>query len=179
MLNPTRNRLLIPLAGAAALAIAAPLASGAPHGGGHGGGHDESGGQPDTLVAKNFQFSPGVVAIKRGHTLTLKNRDSEDHSVSIHKKSQIPDRPQEYQQCYSPGGLCLEVFMAHEVDSPSDDPDKLVVNKGRRGLDRPGDSVWLEPNSTTKIKVSAQRGKRLNYFCAPHVDMNGVIRVED
>ena len=78
-------------------------------------------------------------------------------------------------KCYE-GGPCSALEAAHTGGEEGDGPPKNpVVNVGEDGFDQVGDSVVLM-GKTTKVKVSAAKGKNLSYLCAIHPWMQGTIK---
>jgi plastocyanin len=121
-------------------------------------------------------FYPGTVSIRSGGTLTLRNRQEAPHTFSIVKGSDVPKSVGKMLDCGSPGTICDSIFTSHEPD-PNGEPQKPVVEVGAAGLDQPGDSLLINPKSTTKVKVSASKGTNLSFICAIHAWMQGRIKV--
>jgi hypothetical protein len=53
-----------------------------------------------------------------------------------------------------------------------------VIEAGKPGLDKVGDSLVLAPNGTVSAKISAKAGSTLWYVCAVHPWMQGRINVK-
>jgi hypothetical protein len=51
------------------------------------------------------------------------------------------------------------------------------VNVGGAGFDTPGDSVFFDPKSKTKIQLTAKKGKTLYFMCIIHPQMQAQIKV--
>jgi plastocyanin len=120
-------------------------------------------------------FSPGAVTIKSGGTLSVKAQAGPPHSFSIVKESELPKTTKQIEQCK----ICETLAKAHGADPNSDaPPSKLVVDVGATGIDQPGDSVFLPPGQTTKLKITAKKGKTLYFFCAVHPWMQGKLQVK-
>jgi plastocyanin len=72
-------------------------------------------------------------------------------------------------------GPCLQFMDAHGGIPPT----TPVVEVGRKGLDAPGDSIFLPPSGSVSAEVAAQPGTTLNYICIIHPWMQGTITVEE
>ncbi len=119
------------------------------------------------------RFTPGVITIKSGGTLTLKNRGGMPHTFSLVKASQLPKTTKQIDKCK----VCNELAKAHQADPTSDAPPKIMeVNVGADGYDQPGDSVFFI--KTQKLKITAKRGTTLHFICAIHPWMQGTIKVK-
>jgi plastocyanin len=121
------------------------------------------------------RFSPGAVTIKSGGTLTVKAKGPAPHSFSVVKASQLPKTTKQIEQCK----VCQTLATAHGADPHSDaPPTKPVVDVGATGIDQAGDSVFLAPSSTTKLKITAKKGTTLYFMCAIHPWMQGKLQVK-
>ena len=127
------------------------------------------------FIRDGARFSPGVVLIRSGGTLTLRNRQPQPHTFSILKRSDVPRSTNKILNCGAPGTPCDALFTAHEPDAEGN-PTKPVVEVGAPGIDQPGDSGVLNPKQTVKVNVSAAKGKTLDFFCAIHAWMQGKLR---
>jgi len=125
-------------------------------------------------VMDNMRFNKDRVVIRSGGTLTVRNRTSEPHTISVVKRSDLPRNMRQMEACF--GGVCGELAAAHGVTSPEAEPTIPLVNVGATGLDRAGDSA-LFVQDPLKIEVSAARGKNLSYLCLIHPWMQGRIAV--
>ena len=70
--------------------------------------------------------------------------------------------------------ICRAINDRHEFDANTGQPRIAVVNRGRRGIDRPGDSIAF--SGTRRAKVTARAGKTLNFICAIHPWMQGKLK---
>jgi hypothetical protein len=173
---------------AVAVAIAAVVAIPAMASPGHkGGGHHSTA----TLVIKggttfkingfekdSVRWSPGSVTIASGGTLTIDNQstDSDPHTFSIVKKSQLPKTPAEIAEC----NICGEIAKAHGVnpaEQSSAPPPIPTVDPGKDGFNEPGDSQVVAPHQTLHLIITAKPGTKLNFLCAVHPWMQGVVKV--
>jgi plastocyanin len=120
-------------------------------------------------------FAPGAVTIKSGGTLTVKTKGPAPHSFSVVKVTQLPKTTKQIEQCK----VCEALGKAHGADPNSNaPPTKPVVDVGATGIDQAGDSVFLPPNKSTKLKITAKKGKTLYFMCAIHPWMQGKIQVK-
>ena len=62
---------------------------------------------------------------------------------------------------------------------PTNDIAHWTVDKGKPGLDEPGDSIAIEgaKHKSISIKVTAPAGTILHFICAVHPWMQGTIKV--
>jgi uncharacterized cupredoxin-like copper-binding protein len=121
------------------------------------------------------RFAPGAVTVKSGGTLTIKMKGGAPHSFSVVKASELPKTTKQIEQCK----VCETLAKAHGADPNSDaPPTKPVVDVGATGIDQTGDSVFLPPGKTTKLKVTAKKGTTLYFMCAIHPWMQGKLQVK-
>lgn len=115
-------------------------------------------------------FAPGTITVSPGTRVTWKYRTTtgEPHTISIVKRSQLPGSF----NC----PVCGQIAKAHGVVG-NGPPKRLRVNKGKPGLDVPGDSLIQLPHKSVSAIVSAKAGTTLYYMCAIHPWMQGRIRV--
>ncbi len=131
-------------------------------------------GQTDEL-----RWLPATVRIKSGGSLTLRNLTrgqapgipNELHNFSIVTSRQLPRTQLEALQCR----ICREINERHDFDDTTGRPRIAVVNRGRKGIDRPGDSVAF--STTRRARVTARAGKTLRFLCAIHPHMQGKLVV--
>jgi plastocyanin len=120
------------------------------------------------------RFTPGAVTIRSGGTLTISVKGQAPHSFSIVKRSELPRTPRQIEQC----AVCQTLAQAHGADPNSDaPPTKPVVDVGAAGIDQAGDSVFLPPRQTQRLKVTAKNGTTLSFICAVHPWMQGKLQV--
>jgi hypothetical protein len=128
------------------------------------------------LFRDGSHFAPGVVLVRSGGTLTLKNRTSEPHTFSIVARSDLPRTKRKVENCGGPGTICDTIGTAHEIDQ-NGNPTKALVDVGPAGFDEPGDSAVMNPKSTQKVNLTAAKGKTLYFMCGIHPWMQGVLKV--
>jgi plastocyanin len=120
-------------------------------------------------------FSPGAVTIKSGGTLTVKSQAGPPHTLSFVKASELPKTAKQIEQC----PVCATLAKDHGVDPNSNaPPTKPVVDVGATGIDRTGDSVFLASGKSTKLRITAKRGRTLSFMCAIHPWMQGKLQVK-
>jgi hypothetical protein len=121
-------------------------------------------------------FAPGVVVLRSGGTLTLKNRDKqESHTFSIVTKKDLPKTRGRLENCGAPKTICETVGLAHQFDQQGN-PSKPVVDVGLPGVDQVGDSFILAPKSSQTVKLSAKAGTTLYFMCGIHAWMQGSLK---
>lgn len=165
---PTKSIKRASLAGAALLAGA--LAAAAPAAGGQA---PETAAKPTKLVAKEnqrgFAFKPDDPSVRSGGELALKNRTSEEHTFSVVKRRDLPETGREMQRCFREGNICRRLFEAH------DEGTTQLVDRHKKGFDRPIDSIIFDDPTT--VDVSAGANRRLHFICAIHPEMQGALDV--
>ncbi len=129
--------------------------------------------KPNRFVRDSQRFRPGLTVIRSGGTVTIRNRTREPHTLSLVRRSQLPRRGNPFEQCFG-RGPCGALARAHGF--PEDEegpPTNPLVNVGAAGFDRPGDSIAFGPRESVNIRITAPRGRRLYFLCAPHPWMQG------
>ena len=130
---------------------------------------------PNKMVVETLRFSKGTIAVKSGGTVTWKSADKEGepHTITLAKKSQLP---KSFSDCKKP----CQVASAHlnDPNNPDAGIKAPVLNVGKPGLDRVGDSLVLAPKGKVSAKISAKAGSTLYYICAVHPWMQGKIIVK-
>ena len=78
-------------------------------------------------------------------------------------------------------GPCDDLAIAHGAINPDtgeeQDPTTPLVNRGREGFNRAGDSVLIPPGGRTSVKITADAGTTLNMICAIHPWMQNKVKV--
>ena len=131
-----------------------------------------------------FRFRPGTLHIKHGATLTFRGgppqppfafpEGVDPHTLSIVRRADLPQTLRELVDCEA--GLCGEFLQAHDLEGAS---PNFVVNVGKAGLNRPGDSLLItNDHPVTTARVTAPAGTTLHYLCAVHPWMQGKLVVE-
>jgi hypothetical protein len=132
-----------------------------------------------------LRWNKDVYTIKSGGTLKFKNLITDPHTFSVLKKSQVPRTTAQINRCGStPPALpkyapCRALYLAH-APGASGAPQNPVVNKGKPGIDVPGDSVFIPPKGAPQpsIKVTAKPGTVLYFVCLIHPWMQAKLVVE-
>jgi hypothetical protein len=128
----------------------------------------------NALFLSNLRFVPGDIKVDEKETVTWEDvRTGVPHTITI-----VDPLPVNFAAAYTclwddliPGvnfdGLCLPFLKAHGgLGNPAP-----VVNVGRKGLDTPGDSLFLPPNGSISAPVTAGPGNHPSlYVCHPSVD---------
>ena len=138
---------------------------------------------PNRFIGDTFRFVPGTVTVRPGERVTWVNqrgRRAQPHTVTVVRAALLPNTLGEVERCFSPRGPCR--FGAAHLNDPDNFESGLRtrrVNRGRTGLDRQGDSLFLGPPGARRIsaRVTAPAGRNLHYFCALHPWMQGTLRV--
>jgi plastocyanin len=122
-------------------------------------------------VFDDQHFTPRKFDIRSGGTVTLRNkaRTEDPHTISLVKKSQLPDSF----DCE----VCGQIFGAHGANEQTGDIANPVVNVGAAGFDQPGDSMFVRPHGKVSFDVTAPAGTTLHFMCAVHPWMQGRIKV--
>ena len=133
-----------------------------------------------------LRWNHDTYTVKSGGTLVLKNSQSDEpHTLSVLKASQMPTTKGRIEQCgaeppatpkYAP---CKALYQAHAPDEQGQ-PKNPVVDVGKAGIDRPGDSVFIAPKGAgpaPTLKVSAAKGTTLHFICLVHPWMQATLKV--
>jgi len=126
-----------------------------------------------------LRWLPARTRIKSGGRLTLRNLTrgqapgipNELHNFSIVTSRQVPRTQLQSLDCR----ICREINDRHDFDDATGRPRIAVVNRGRKGIDRAGDSVAF--SGTRRAKVTARPGRTLPFICAVHPWMQGKLEV--
>lgn len=125
----------------------------------------------------SVHWTPGTVSIASGGTLTIVDQspDPDPHTFSIVKPSQLPKTASEIENC----SVCGEIAKAHGVN-PAEPPGPVpvpTVDPGKDGFNEPGDSQAIGPHQTLQLTITAKPGSKLDFMCAVHPWMQGVVKV--
>jgi hypothetical protein len=130
------------------------------------------------FIKDSMRYSKDTVRARRGDRLVISDKTKQPHTLSIVRKRQLPRKMRQIDACFE-GGPCGELFVKHGAVNPEtgeeQDPTTPVVNEGREGLNRPGDSTLIPPGGKTAIEISGARD--MYYLCAIHPWMQGKIDV--
>jgi plastocyanin len=125
-----------------------------------------------------LRFKPRRRTVESGAEVRIVNRTVEPHSFSLVKKADLPETKKEIESCAE--GICGRLAAAHEFPSDDGPAARPVVDAGRTGFDRPGDSVVFEPKGEgdpVTIEVTAAKGRTLYFMCGFHPWMQGSLKV--
>jgi len=121
--------------------------------------------------------------VKSGGTLRLVNLSpgAGPHTFSVVKRKDLPRTKKQMNSCK----VCAKLGQAHGADPNGQAPPKFAYLENGKGqntppkVDRPGDSALLGPKrgDVTKLKVTAKRGKTLNFLCIIHPWMQAKVHV--
>ena len=136
----------------------------------------------NALFLSNLRFAPDNIKVERGDTVTWADEalTTSPHTITIVEREDVPVNFAEAYICLwdkrilGADGPCLRFMDAHGGIPPT----TPVVNVGGKGLDAPGDSIFLPPNGSVSAQVTANAGV-LRYICIIHPWMQGTITVED
>lgn len=113
----------------------------------------------NAMVQSTFRFSPERNVVSSGHTVVLRNNNSEPHTLTIVPKSKRPNSTREVFSCK----ICRKYPPQNNV--------------GKKGINKVGDSRFVKPGQTITFHVSARSGKTLYFMCVIHPWMQGKIVV--
>jgi plastocyanin len=132
--------------------------------------------EPNEFIKGTHRFAPGTITVRSGDTVKWLDRDDdpEPHTVTVVKESELP---QTVEEAFSDS--CETCNAAAEAHFEGGAPQQ-VVNKGKAGLNRPGDSrlFSLNGNGNFAAKVRAPAGTTPAYICIIHPWVQGHIRVQ-
>jgi hypothetical protein len=122
------------------------------------------------------RFGEDSYKFKSGTTITIDNRSDEPHTFSLVKRSQAPRNLKQAEKCFA-SGVCASIGQAHGFPEGEGPPANPIVNVGATGFDAPGDSVFFDPKSKTKVQLTAKKGQTLYFMCIIHPQMQSRIKV--
>jgi plastocyanin len=135
---------------------------------------------PNRSVTDSMHFNRDVFTIQTGGKVTLVDRTKEPHSWSVVKRGQVPGTLRQVDACFGKGP-CDDLAIAHGAINPDtgeeQDPTTPLVNVGKDGFNKPGDSVLIPPGGRTSVKITAVPGSTLNMICAIHPWMQNKVKV--
>jgi hypothetical protein len=128
-----------------------------------------------------FRFAPGTLHIQHGATLTFREGTPpfpealEPHTLSVVDRADLPRTLRQIFFC----PVCQPILAAHDPGNDQQPPFIYRVNKGRPGLNQPGDSLLVDSDHPViRARVTAPAGTTLHYLCAIHPWMQGKLVVE-
>jgi plastocyanin len=130
---------------------------------------------PNKQLVEGLAFKKGTINVKSGGTVTWKSADGggEPHTITLATKAQLPHS---FASCRKP----CQIASGHlnDPNNPDAGIKQPVLEAGKPGLDKVGDSLVLPPKGTVSAKISAKAGTTLWYVCAVHPWMQGRINVK-
>jgi hypothetical protein len=135
---------------------------------------------PNRSVTDSMRFDRDVFTIQKGGKVTLVDRTKAPHSWSVVRRGQVPSTLRQVEACFGKGP-CDDLAVAHGAVNPDtgeeQEPTTPLVNVGKEGFNRPGDSVLMPPGGRTSVKITADAGSTLNMICALHPWMQNKVKV--
>lgn len=130
-------------------------------------------------IQDKMRFDNDVYRLRSGSTIQIRTKaPGEPHTVSLVSPTNVPRTMGAIGKCFE-GGICGRLGQAHEVPEGEGPPGKPVVDVGKPGFDRAGDSVVFGPRTAdgASVKLTASAGKTLSFICAIHPWMQAKIVV--
>jgi plastocyanin len=140
--------------------------------------------ESNSLFLSNLRFAPENIKVEKGDTVTWEDKATTivPHTISIFDPKLLPiDFATAYicnwdERILGVDGPCLQFMDAHGGIPPV----TPVVDVKGKGLDAPGDSIFLlPPDTSVSAQVTARPGTTLHYICIIHPWMQGSITVEE
>ena len=132
--------------------------------------------EPNEFIRDTTRWAPGHIVVRRNERVVWIDRDRapDPHTITIAAKRTIPSTADTLFECRA-----CALANAHLEDPSNPDSDLATtrLNRGRPGLNQPGDSLVLVPGGRISARVTAAVGRRLHYVCAIHPWMQGSITV--
>lgn len=131
----------------------------------------------------------GATEVERGQKLKIVNKTSPKkvgpHTFTLIESKLVPKNEKQGEACYGPGGICQEIFEAHEIDEENETVGRPDIDVAKKGWDflfdegETGDSWFtFEEDDKTSRRVKADSNSRLSYFCVIHPWMTGDLKVK-
>jgi plastocyanin len=139
--------------------------------------------QPGQFIKNNFRFVPRNITVNSGDVVRWVDRDRDEddpHTVTIARRSDLPQTIAQLDACFAPGGFCIETIEAHDPGLDEQPPFNIRVNRGGPGLNARGDSLLFGGpfDQAIRGRVTAPAGRTLYYLCVIHPWMQGSITVQ-
>jgi hypothetical protein len=134
--------------------------------------------KPNRFFKETVRFTKRSYTVATGGTITFekgpKDMTPDPHTLTVVSPAQVPKTALEVELCLggAPGTGC----------AIGDAARMPVVEPGKPGLNRPGDTYGLFPSKQGKyapltIKVTAPAGTTLHFICSVHPWMQAVLHV--
>ena len=136
-------------------------------------------------------FFEAPATVEQGANLKIKNKTDPakvgPHTFSLVRAATLPSSRQQIKSCSKKlKGICGAIVKWHDVDLQTGEVGENPVLVGKEGWDtkgslkRKGDSwVTEREGQSFKREVTAPEGKRLQFICAVHANMQGEITVTE
>jgi FtsP/CotA-like multicopper oxidase with cupredoxin domain len=133
----------------------------------------------NSKIFSDLRFSPGNAVVRSGESITLDHADKTDepHTLTIVNADELPSDAEGVFGCGEPGTVCDDVFSTVGPQIVDPDQSQFINVSGGAGLDGRFDTIWLPPDTSLTVPVTAPSGMTLAFFCAIHPWMQGEIRV--
>jgi plastocyanin len=126
----------------------------------------------------NWGFDPATVTVHSGSMVRWTHTGhGEPHTASVVRAADVPKTADEILACFLPRSICGKILARHDPGNDQQPPFHTVVNSGAPGVNQAGDSVFLLPQKSVTVRVTAPSGTVLHYICAFHAWMQAKIRV--
>lgn len=135
---------------------------------------------PNRSITDSMHFNRDLVTIQTGGRVTLVDETKQPHSWSAVRRGQVPSTLRGVDACFGKGP-CDDLAVAHGAVNPDtgeeQEPTTPLVNVGKAGFNRPGDSVLMPPGRKTSVRITAAPGSTLYMICALHPWMQNKVKV--
>jgi len=133
----------------------------------------------NSKIFSNLRFSPGRTVVRSGDELTLSHADdtAEPHTLTIVNASELPTATEDVFGCGEPGTICDETFTTVGPQITDESAAQFINVAGGSGLDGRLDTLYLPPDTSISVAVTAPAGTTLSYMCVIHAWMQGTITV--
>jgi len=130
-------------------------------------------------------YTYNSVKVAPGSRLQVVDKNGDFHSLTLVKKSALPNTPSDFKHCFSSAnGICRIVAGWHKFDGSH--IHRNPVQAGKKGWDTEGstpknvgDSVVYTPKKLPRSRrVTAPSGTVLHFMCIIHPNMQGTITVK-
>jgi hypothetical protein len=130
------------------------------------------------FIKDGMRFSKDTVRARRGDRLVMRDKTEQPHTLSVVRRKQLPRKVRQIDGCFE-NGPCGALAVEHGAINPDtgeeQEPTTPLVNAGREGFNRPGDSVIIPPGGRAAVEITGAND--MFYLCAIHPWMQGKIDV--
>ncbi len=129
-------------------------------------------------IQDRMRFNKDVYRLKSGTTIQIRSKTpGEPHTVSVVRRADYPKTVKGFETCFMKGP-CGKLGEAHGFPEGDGPPTTPLVNTGKAGFDRTGDSIVIAPNGKGSVKLTAAKGQTLQLLCIIHPWMQAKIVVK-